>query len=61
MYQLILDLNKKGTTILMISHDIEAAVHYASHILHIGEELFYGTKQDYVQSSLGKRYLKKEA
>lgn len=38
MYQLIQDLNKKDEiTIIMISHDIEAAVRYATHILHIGE------------------------
>ena len=38
MYQLIRDLNKKdGITIIMISHDIAAAIKYATHILHIGE------------------------
>ena len=31
----------------MISHDIKAAMKYASHILHIGEKVFYGTKQEY--------------
>ena len=45
MYQLIEDLNKKDEiTIIMISHDIEAAVRYATHILHIGEHCFFGTK-----------------
>ena len=34
-------------TIIMISHDIKAATNYASHILHIGEEIFYGTRQEY--------------
>ena len=34
-------------TIIMISHDIKAAMKYASHILHIGEKVFYGTKQEY--------------
>ena len=34
-YQLIEDLNKEGLTIIMVSHDIRAAVKYASHILHV--------------------------
>ena len=34
MYELIRRLNQDGITIIMISHDIEAAVRYASHILH---------------------------
>ena len=37
MYRLIDELNHRdGITIIMISHDIAAAVKYASHILHIG-------------------------
>lgn len=49
MYALIEDLNQKeGITILMISHDIQAAVTYASHILHIGDRIFFGTTQEYL-------------
>ncbi len=47
MYSLIEQLNKEGITIIMISHDIEAALKYASHILHIGAEVFYGTAEEY--------------
>ena len=36
MYSLIQQLNKDGITIIMISHDTEAALKYASHVLHIG-------------------------
>ncbi len=51
MYHLIQKLNEQeGITILMISHDIEAALTYASHILHIGQSVFYGTKQEYLKS-----------
>ena len=61
MYQLIKDLNKKdGITIIMISHDIAAAVKYATHILHIGEHCFFGTKKQYLQSSLGKAFTGQE-
>ena len=56
LYELIKDLNKEGITIIMVSHDIEAAVKYASHILHIGDELFFGTKTDYLKSSAGKMF-----
>lgn len=57
MYELIKKLNSEGITIIMISHDIEAAVLYASHILHIGEEVFFGTKEDYLKSSPGHVFL----
>ena len=56
LYELIKDLNKEGITIIMVSHDIEAAVKYASHILHIGDVLFFGTKTDYLKSSAGKMF-----
>ena len=57
MYALINTLNKNGTTIIMISHDTEAAVKYASHILHIADEVFFGTKEDYLKSRQGKIFL----
>lgn len=49
MYGLIENLNKDGTTVIMISHDISAALKYASHILHIGKSVFYGTKEEYIK------------
>ncbi len=49
MYALIERLNKEDLTIIMISHDIDAAIRYASHILHIGASLFFGTKEEYVE------------
>ena len=57
MYSLIESLNHEGITIIMISHDIAAAVRYASHILHIGSHVFFGTRQEYLKSELGKRWL----
>ena len=61
MYQLIEDLNKKDEiTIIMISHDIEAAIRYATHILHIGEHCFFGTKKQYLESSLGRHFTGQE-
>ena len=57
LYQIISDLNREGVTILMISHDIAAAVRYASHILHIGNTVFFGTRADYLKSDAGKIFL----
>ena len=59
LYRLIKDLNGEGVTIFMISHDIAAAVEYASHILHIGGRMFYGTKQAYLQSDIGRLFARK--
>ena len=56
MYALIEKLNKEGISVIMISHDINAALTYASHILHIGEPVFYGTKAEYLASGLQKGF-----
>ncbi len=59
MYELIHKLNREdGITVIMISHDIAAAVKYASHILHISHEpLFFGTTADYLKSKPGLQFL----
>ena len=59
MYELIYDLNKNDEiSIIMVSHDMNAAAKYASHILHIGsKQLFFGTKEDYMQTSIGKSFM----
>lgn len=55
MYRLILELNKNdGITVIMISHDIASAVAYASHILYIGKETFFGTKEEFLGSNISK-------
>lgn len=51
LYRLISDINKEGITVIMVSHDIHAAIEFASHILHIGNKpLFFGTKEQYKNS-----------
>lgn len=59
MYELINRINKEdGITIIMVSHDVSAAVKYASHILHLSNSpLFFGTKEDYLKSSTGKAFI----
>lgn len=58
MYSLISDLNKKGITIIMVSHDITSAVTHAKKILHLSKNnFFYGTTHQYVHSDLGKSFI----
>ena len=56
LYELIASLNREGVAILMVSHDL-AAVDYASHILHIGDRLFFGTREAYLESGAGDAWL----
>ena len=61
MYSLIEELNvNDGITVIMISHDISAALKYANNILHIGNNLFFGSKNDYLLSQTGKNFTSPE-
>jgi zinc transport system ATP-binding protein len=56
-YQLVKELNEKGITVIMVSHDI-AALSFASHILHITpEDSYFGTKEDYMKQPVAKHFL----
>ena len=59
LYEQIAALNRAGTTVIMVSHDVTAAVRYASHILQIGKkkQLFFGTTADYRNSKIGQTFL----
>ena len=57
MYAMIESLNQKdGITIIMVSHDVQAALAYPTHILHLGETVFFGTREAYLESSIGRRF-----
>ena len=58
MYALIEDLHKQGLTVIMVSHDMQAAIRYATHILHIGETVLFATKDEYEKSETGRAFLK---
>ena len=60
LYQLIEQLNRDlGVTVIMVSHDISSSIQYADKILHINQSLlFYGDTKSYVNTELGKRFLK---
>ena len=51
-YRIVSELSSEGITVIMISHDIENAVKYASSVLHLGESepLFFGSKEEYIKS-----------
>ena len=59
LYELIRQINEDmGITIIMVSHDIHAAVQYAKHILHLcHSQLFFGTTEDYRNSEVGSRFI----
>ena len=55
LYSLIADLNREDNlTVIMISHDIPAAMRYATHVLHVGNALFFGTREAYAADRMGK-------
>ena len=59
MYTLIDHINKKmGITVIMVSHDIQSSVRYASHILHLGHgQLFFGPADEYLRSDLCRSFM----
>lgn len=56
LYQLIQKLNDAGITIIMISHDISMSMQYAKHVLYLGHHSFFGTKEEYEKSEIGKKF-----
>lgn len=61
MYQLIKELNEKdGITVIMISHDISSAIKYSTHLLYIGKEIFFGTKDEYLYCDVCGAFKKRE-
>jgi zinc transport system ATP-binding protein len=43
-------------TIIMVTHDIQAAIKYASHILYVGSEPLFNSRDVFLHSSPGKRF-----
>ena len=58
MYQLVARINRDmGITIIMISHDVREAIPYATHILHMDKDYFFGTAEAYRESEYGRLFL----
>lgn len=59
MYDIIHRLNRQeGMTVVMVSHDIPAAVRYADRILHLEKKpLFFGSTSEYLITEQAKKML----
>ncbi len=58
MYNLVRNLYKEGITVIMVSHDITAAVNNATKILHLSKDnYFFGSTHQYLHSDVGKKFL----
>lgn len=53
LYKILLDMQKSGVAIIMITHDIPAAIRCSNRILHIDHtDLFFGSVEDYIKSEV---------
>jgi zinc transport system ATP-binding protein len=60
LYRLLEKINREmGLTIIMVSHEIEAA-NCATHVLHLQkQQVFFGSMTEYLQSETGKKFFVK--
>lgn len=58
LYELIDKINRElAITVIMVSHDIEAAARYSSYILHLSHrQVFFGETKDYLTTKEGLRF-----
>lgn len=58
-YEITEKLNKdEKMSVIMVSHDINNALRYSNKILHMGESgYFFGTKEEYLKSNIGKKFI----
>ena len=47
LYRTVSRLCAEGVTVLMVSHELQTVLEEATHILHVGEPCFFGTKEEY--------------
>ncbi len=59
LYETIKALNEKeNVTVVMVTHDIENAMDYATHILHLKQDsYFFGTTKEYRKSNVSNMFL----
>lgn len=47
-YDIVSELNLRlGLTIIMVSHDLNASIPHATHVLRLGNEIFFGKREDF--------------
>lgn len=58
-YDTVKELNEKEkVTVIMVTHDINNAIGYATHIIHLGQEkYFFGTQNQYEKSKASNIFL----
>lgn len=61
IYSLVESLNKKqGMSIISVTHDVESALKYSTHILRLNSDgFFFGTVEEFLALDEAKRYLLK--
>ncbi len=59
-YELVAQLNRaQGMSVIMVSHDVHAAVRSANKILHLSRSVsFFGSTLDYQQSHIGQHFMR---
>ncbi|MGN1392909.1 MAG: metal ABC transporter ATP-binding protein [Succinivibrionaceae bacterium] len=57
MYSEISQINKNGTTVLMVSHDIPKAFEYATDVLVVAKKCLYLPVSEFLNSSIGKSFI----
>lgn len=59
-YGLIERINRRGTTVIMVTHD-PAALNYSSHVLHLNHKMmFFGKTEDYVTNEAYKMFFERQ-
>jgi len=59
LYEIISKINKEmNITVIMVSHDISAALKYSTHILHLSnKQKFFGKTKDYIKSDVSNDFI----
>ncbi len=58
LYELIARINREmHITIIMVSHDLETALQYATHILHLSQkQTYFGLAEDFLETNAGANF-----
>lgn len=59
LYSLIESLNKQGITIIVVTHDVQTAITYATHILHLEQrQVFFGSAHEFQHTKAGQELIR---
>ncbi len=58
LYRIIKQKNEEGMTVVMVTHELETALHMGSQVLHLDDDQsFFGTTSQYLRSDLFRRMM----